>query len=60
METFIKYQRIDKAIPFDSLQDFFDDLIINGWTIISYAEKEVDMPLMIRIILLVGKQQRNL
>ena len=38
METFIKYKRFEQEIDGESPQDFFDDLIKDGWQIIFYNE----------------------
>ena len=38
METFIKYKRFEQEINDGNLQDFFDDLIKEGWQIIYYNE----------------------
>ena len=38
METFIKYKRFEQEINDGNLQDFFDDLIKEGWQIIFYNE----------------------
>jgi hypothetical protein len=38
METFIKYKRFEQVIDGENPQDFFDDLIKEGWQIIFYNE----------------------
>jgi 3-methyladenine DNA glycosylase AlkD len=38
METFIKYKRFEQEIKEENTQDFFDDLIKEGWQIIFYNE----------------------
>ena len=38
METYIKYKRFEQEINDGNLQDFFDDLIKEGWQIIYYNE----------------------
>jgi hypothetical protein len=38
METYIKYKRFEQEINDGNLQDFFDDLIKEGWQIIFYNE----------------------
>ena len=39
MERYIKYKRIVKEIKGNGFQQFFDDLIKEGWEIIHYNEK---------------------
>ena len=38
METFIKYKRFEQVIDEENPQNFFDDLIKEGWQIIFYNE----------------------
>ncbi len=38
MEKFIKYKRITKTLNEEDFDDFFDELIRNGWNIIYYTE----------------------
>ena len=51
---FIRYNRIVKI--FDNIQDqaeiqkFLDDLIVNGYEIISYSEKQIKQTLTITIL----------
>lgn len=58
METYIKYKRIVKECVVDKpeFQEFLDELIKDGWHIISYDEKLIDM-FNHRVTLLVGKRQ---
>lgn len=41
METYIKYQRFIKRIYETQVQDFFDELIKNGYSILYYGEQKV-------------------
>lgn len=71
MEKFIKYKRIIKNIyknnedKYDT-QDFFDELITNGWEIIFYNEKEEydidnsEKLSKLKIMVIVGKKQNNI
>jgi hypothetical protein len=38
MENYIKYQRFEKQVSEDQIQEFFDELIQGGWEIIYYNE----------------------
>jgi len=65
MEKYIKYKRIVKQINDDyDTQDFFDELITEGWEIIYYNEIEhksthPDGSFILEIITVVGKKQNN-
>lgn len=56
MEAYIKYERFEKEIQQDQLQEFFDELITKGWQIIHYQEKRKEplIPLL-SIIIVAGK-----
>ena len=70
METFIRYKRFEQVIDGENPQDFFDDLIKEGWQIIFYNEiikidyvqvtggNTVPMKKFI-IIVVAGKKQDN-
>ena len=67
METYIKYKRFEKEISDDDLPKFFDDLIKEGWQIISYKERRDSQPnpnngyisSSLKIVILAGKKQDN-
>jgi len=64
MEKYIKYKRIETTIikEDNEIQSFLDDLIINGWEIINYSEKNIANTVItkyINVIVLVGKKQSN-
>lgn len=64
MEKFIKYQRFDKTLPLDALQEFFDELIAGGWEIIHYKEyvreiKPSETKITISLVIVAGKKQSN-
>lgn len=71
MEVFIRYKRIKKTIDEDKFDEFFENLIKDGWEIVYYHE---DKPIIERnsvtansviefikipITLVVGKKQNN-
>jgi hypothetical protein len=63
MERYIKYKRIEKDVDVCDFEDFFNELIIDGWEIINYTEKKCDCTTninIIRVIVLVGKRQSNI
>jgi len=64
MERYIKYKRISKVFILsdnDHQEDFFDDLIFEGWEIIFYNEKETNgdggIP-ELEITVVVGRKQK--
>lgn len=60
MEKYIKYKRVDEKLTAEELQDFFDNLIIDGWEIIYYHEELIGVVnTKIHIVLVVGKKQSN-
>jgi hypothetical protein len=69
MEKYIKYKRIVKKFETkdleSNLQEFFDELIKDGWEIIYYNEKHNEVAIAnvylsnFEIILVVGKKQSN-
>lgn len=69
MERYIKYKRISKEFVLldrDHQEDFFDDLITEGWEIIYYNETIDKMDInsselpRLRIVVVVGKKQNNI
>ena len=65
MEKFIKYQRIEKTLPLDTLQDFFDELVAGGWEILYYREyvreiKPNNGNTTISLVIITGKKQSNI
>ena len=60
MEAYIRYKRFETKLIVGSKdhQDFFDDLIKEGWQIIYYSEQSVDM-FSHRIVVVAGKKQGN-
>lgn len=70
MEKFIKYKRIIKRFgPKDlesNLQNFFDELIKDGWEIIYYNENRNKVAVLkvymsyLEIIVVIGKKQNNI
>lgn len=72
MEVYIRYKRIKKTIDEDKFDEFFENLIKDGWEIIYYQE---DKPIIekksvavesfieyikIPVTLVVGKKQNNI
>lgn len=53
MYSFIKYKRFHKYIKPTSIQDFFDELITDGWIIIHYEERLINNHM--EIIVVCGK-----
>lgn len=68
MVRFIKYERFEKSLTIEELQNFFDDLISDGWEIITYNELNrikisesnfSNDKIKIHFIIVVGKKQNN-
>ena len=68
MERFIRYERITKKIRVNfgeyHTQDFFNELIKDGWEIVYYNETEInstidDVYSYLNIVVVVGKKQEN-
>jgi basic membrane lipoprotein Med (substrate-binding protein (PBP1-ABC) superfamily) len=60
MEKYIKYKRFTKDfIDNDKIQEFFDELITDGWDIIYYQEEPKDVKTL-NIVVVVGKRQNKL
>jgi len=58
MEKFIKYKRIDDTVCLDRIQDILDQIIADGYEIISYSEKlSVIYDNCIDIVIIIGKKQ---
>lgn len=63
MDVYFKYKRFEETFSRIEIQDFLDDLIKEGWQIISYNEKvsETDTSFSkLKIIILAGKKQKAL
>ncbi len=59
MENYIKYKRFVKELNGEeAIQSFFDDLIVDGWNIISYTEKVKSVTAM-ELIVICGKRQNS-
>lgn len=63
MERFIKYKRFEVTNT-ENIQQFFDELIKEGWEIIYYNEVEINggsgYDKFIKIIVVAGKKQKVL
>jgi basic membrane lipoprotein Med (substrate-binding protein (PBP1-ABC) superfamily) len=60
MEKYIKYKRFTKDfIDNDKIQEFFDELITDGWDIIYYQEEPKDVKIL-NIVVVVGKRQNTI
>lgn len=72
MEKYFKYKRIEVTIRKSESEEFFDNLIKDGWEIIHYSEKlfqkmseDIDelyysIPIeFLSMIIIVGKKQNN-
>lgn len=65
MQKFVKYKRFELKTfdEFQNLQQFFDDLIKEGWEIIHYSETDVTpsvSPMGILIVIVAGKRHTAL
>jgi hypothetical protein len=58
MENYIKYKRFIGFYNEETLQKFFDELVKESWTILSYSEKTVLDKLF--VIVVCGKKNVNL
>ncbi len=61
MERYIKYKRIVKKFYIsnsEKIQEFFDELIKDGYEIIYYHEEIINM-LELQITLVIGKKQES-
>jgi hypothetical protein len=61
METYIRYKRFHKEINEEDIQAFLDELVKDGWEIISYNEsiREISKKIILFIVVLAGKKQDN-
>jgi len=59
MEKPIKYKRFAEFHTEQTLETFFDELITNGWEIISY-EEERRLENSILVIVICAKKQNNI
>ncbi|HPC09647.1 MAG TPA: hypothetical protein PLN85_01080 [archaeon] len=63
MDKFIKYKRVEKTFKKDAneneynTQDFFDDVIKEGFEVIYYREEEKENNIL-KIVLFLGKRGR--
>jgi hypothetical protein len=63
MEGYIKYKRICTKTKEDDIQQILDDLVTEGWDIISYNEKVISQEpyesYIIMLTILAGKRQNR-
>ena len=63
MERSIKYKRFDEYINDTEIQQFLDNLIIEGWEIIYYNEENISNDngnKLLHIIIIGSKKQNNI